>query len=470
MARKVKTVYICSQCGFESSKWNGRCQRCGEWNTFEEQEVCVAVSKSGTVKRTSVDVSSKIMGLSAIDFNDEVRYNTGIDELDRVLGGGLVKGSIVLLGGEPGIGKSTLLLQICQFMGDDKNILYVSGEESARQIKLRAERLGVDTENLYILTITDAEAICNVISSEKPNIVIIDSIQTMSIQEIQSSPGSITQVRECTNLFMQTAKTEEVPIFIVGHVNKDGAIAGPKVMEHIVDAVLYFEGERHLSYRILRAVKNRFGSTNEIGVFEMLDKGLNEVKNPSAVFLSGRPQNVSGSCVSCVMEGSRPILAEVQALVTKSGFSAPRRTATGFDYNRMAIIMAVLEKRMGLFFGTLDAYINIVGGFRLDEPAGDLSVALALYSSLLDKPINEKMIAFGEIGLGGEIRTVSHVVQRIKEAERMGFEICLIPKQSFSGLNAGDFKIRVIGVSNLKQAFSAFEKLSANKNHDTSKA
>ena len=462
MAGKIKTVYVCNQCGFESPKWNGKCQNCGEWNTFEEEEVRATASKSNTAKRRSADFSSKIMELSDIDFDDEVRYDTGIGELDRVLGGGLVKGSIVLLGGEPGIGKSTLLLQICQFMGEDYKILYVSGEESARQIKLRAERLGVDTKSLYILTITDAEAICDIISSEKPNIVIIDSIQTMNIQQISSSPGSITQVRECTNLFMHTAKTEEIPIFIVGHVNKDGAIAGPKVMEHIVDAVLYFEGERHLSYRILRAVKNRFGSTNEIGVFEMIDKGLSEVKNPSAMFLAGRPHNVSGSCVSCVIEGSRPILAEVQALVTKSGFTAPRRTATGFDYNRMAIIMAVLEKRMGLFFGTLDVYLNIVGGFRLDEPAGDLSVALALYSSLLDKPINEKMIAFGEIGLGGEIRSVSHVIQRIKEAERMGFEICLIPKQSFSGLNADDFKIRVIGVSNLKQAFSAFEKLPAN--------
>lgn len=463
MARKIKTVYICNQCGFESPKWNGKCQNCDEWNTFEEREVSAKALKSSAVSRRSVDISAKIFGLSDIEFDDEVRYDTGIGELDRVLGGGLVKGSIVLLGGEPGIGKSTLLLQICQFMGKNYKILYVSGEESARQIKLRAGRLGVDTQNLYILTITDAEVICDTISSKKPNIVIIDSIQTMNIQQISSSPGSITQVRECTNLFMYTAKTEEIPIFIVGHVNKDGAIAGPKVMEHIVDAVLYFEGERHLSYRILRAVKNRFGSTNEIGVFEMIDKGLSEVKNPSAMFLAGRPHNVSGSCVSCVIEGSRPILAEVQALATKSGFTAPRRTTTGFDYNRMAIIMAVLEKRMGLFFGTLDVYLNIVGGFKLDEPAGDLSVALALYSSLLDKPINEKMIAFGEIGLGGEIRSVSHVVQRIKEAERMGFEICLIPKQSFSGLSADDFKIRVIGVSNLKQAFSAFEKFSVNK-------
>lgn len=463
MAGKVKTVYVCSNCGFESPKWNGKCQNCDSWNTFEEQEVLVKSSKnSASSARRNIGLASKIMELSQIDTNDEIRYKTGIGELDRVLGGGLVKGSLVLLGGEPGIGKSTLLLQICQYLGANHSILYVSGEESARQIKLRAERLCVNTQSLYLLTQTDAESVCSAICTSKPDIVIIDSIQTMSIHEISSSPGSITQVRECTNLFMNTAKTEEIPIFIVGHVNKDGAIAGPKVMEHIVDAVLYFEGERHLSYRILRAVKNRYGSTNEIGVFEMTDKGLDEVKNPSEMLISGRPKNVSGTCVSCVMEGSRPLLAEVQALVTKSGFTTPRRMATGFDYNRMAIILAILEKRMGLFFGNLDVYINIVGGFKLDEPAGDLSVALALYSSLIDKPVMDKLIAFGEIGLGGEIRSVSNVTQRIKEAERMGFEICLIPKQSFTGLNSSSYKIRIIGVSNLKQSFSAVEKFSKN--------
>lgn len=368
--------------------------------------------------------------------------------------GGLVKGELVLLGGEPGIGKSTLLLQICQFLGQSHSILYVSGEESARQIKLRAQRLGVDTESLYLLTVNDAEAICDTICATEPDVVIIDSIQTMSLSQISSSPGSLTQVRECTNLFMHTAKQQEIPIFIVGHVNKDGAIAGPKVMEHIVDAVLYFEGERHLSYRILRAVKNRFGSTNEIGVFEMLDKGLQEVENPSLMLLSGRPHGVSGTCVACVMEGSRPILAEVQALAAKSGFSSPRRMSTGVEFGRMAIIMAVLEKRLGMFFGTLDVYLNIVGGFRLDEPAGDLPVALALCSCLLDKPIDEKLIAFGEVGLGGEVRSVTHLIQRVREAERMGFETCIVPKQSLQTIDPAQYRMRLIGVSSLKQAVS----------------
>jgi len=452
MAGKVKSVYICNQCGFESPKWSGKCQSCGSWNSFEEEQT-IQTSKSQS-KRV-VDISENILELAEVDTDiDDVRYSTGVGELDRVLGGGLVKGSLVLIGGEPGIGKSTLLLQICEYLGKKYSILYVSGEESARQIKLRANRLKVSSENLYLLAQTDAEAISEAVIKNKPNIVIIDSIQTMSIPQISSSPGSITQVRECTNLFMRTAKSEEIPFFIVGHVNKDGAIAGPKVMEHIVDAVLYFEGQRNMSYRILRAVKNRFGSTNEIGVFEMADVGLNEVTNPSLMLLSGRPINVSGSCVACVMEGSRPILAEVQALVTKSGFTTPRRMATGFDYNRMAIIIAVLEKRLGFFFGTLDVYINIVGGLRLDEPAADLSIALALYSSLTDKPVDEKLIAFGEIGLGGEIRNVSHIAQRISEAERLGFERCIIPNHALQGLNQEKFTINIIGVNSLKQAFN----------------
>ena len=455
MAGKSNTLYVCSECGFVSSKWNGKCQSCGAWNSFEETEI--RQSAKGGASRRSADLSAKITELSQIDVNDDVRYNTGIGELDRVLGGGLVKGSLVLLGGEPGIGKSTLLLQICQHLGEEYSILYISGEESGRQIKLRAERLNVDTESLYILTSTDAEAACDTIVSSKPDIVIIDSIQTMAISQITSSPGSIVQVRECTNLFMHTAKNEEIPVLIVGHVNKDGAIAGPKVMEHIVDAVLYFEGERHLSYRILRAVKNRFGSTNEIGVFEMRDSGLKEVPNPSQMLLAGRPHNVSGTCVACIMEGSRPILAEVQALAVKSGLNMPRRTATGFDYNRLAIIIAVLEKRTGLFYGTLDVYLNIVGGFRLDEPAGDLSVALALFSCLLDKPIDEKLLAFGEIGLGGEIRSVSHIQQRIMEAERMGFEKCIVPKHSLAEINQKDYNIQLIPVTSLKQAFGAIE-------------
>ncbi len=452
---KVKSIFVCGQCGYESAKWNGKCPSCGAWNSFEEVETTVS-KKSVSVSKKSADVSDKILCINEIEAADnEVRYKTGLNELDRVLGGGLVKGSVVLLSGEPGIGKSTILLQICRFLGGNHTILYISGEESVRQIKLRAGRLGVESENLYLLALTDAETVCDAIVENKPDIVIVDSIQTMSIRDISSAPGSITQVRECTNLFMRTAKSEEIPMFIVGHVNKDGAIAGPKVMEHIVDAVLFFEGERNLSYRILRAVKNRFGSTNEIGVFEMGDSGLKEVENPSLMLLSGRPADVSGSCVACVMEGSRPILAEVQALVTKSGFSAPRRVSTGFDYNRLALIIAVLEKRLGFFFGQLDVYVNVVGGLRIDEPAADLSIALALYSGITDKPIDEKLLAFGEIGLGGELRSVSHIAQRISEAQRLGFKRCIVPKHSLSAIDKSSFDIDIIPASTLRQAFNS---------------
>ena len=456
---KSKYIYTCNQCGYESTKWNGKCPSCGAWNSFEEDiaDTAPAGSRSVLSSGAAPDLSDSILELEDIGAESDVRYDTGTGELNRVLGGGLVKGSLVLLGGEPGIGKSTILLQICQFLGEEHSVLYISGEESARQIKLRAKRLGVDTENLYILTATDAEAIAQTIVSSAPDIAIIDSIQTMSISRINSSPGSITQVRECTNLFMHTAKNQEIPIIIVGHVNKDGAIAGPKVMEHIVDAVLYFEGERHQSYRILRAVKNRFGSTNEIGVFEMMDKGLREVSNPSQMLLAGRPHNVSGTCVSCVMEGSRPILAEVQALAAKTSYSAPRRMVTGFDFNRLNIIIAVLEKRLGIFMGTLDVYLNIVGGFRLDEPAGDLPVAMALYSGIMDKQIDEELVAFGEIGLGGEIRSVSHIVQRIREAERMGFRTCVVPKQSMSSIDPNDYDIEIIPAGTLKQAFAVIK-------------
>lgn len=453
---KSRYVYECSACGYESSKWNGKCPSCGAWNTFQES-VSEPVSSSSSSSREIRDLSDSILELDDIGADNDVRYDTGIGELNRVLGGGLVKGSLVLLGGEPGIGKSTILLQICQYLGEEHSILYVSGEESARQIKLRAQRLGVDTENLYLLTSTDAEAVAETIASASPDIAIIDSIQTMNISRITSSPGSLTQVRECSNLFMHTAKRQEIPIILVGHVNKDGAIAGPKVMEHIVDAVLYFEGERHQSYRLLRAVKNRFGSTNEIGVFEMLDKGLSEVENPSQMLLSGRPHNVSGTCVACVMEGTRPILAEVQSLAAKTSYAAPRRMATGFDFNRLNILIAVLEKRLGIYMGTLDVYLNIIGGFRLDEPAADLPVAMALYSGIMDKPIDEMLIAFGEIGLGGEIRSVSHLSQRIKEAERMGFKKVVIPKQSASSINFADYQIEIIPVSTLKQAFSTIK-------------
>ncbi len=454
---KSKSVYVCTVCGYESSKWNGKCVSCGEWNTFEEREIQPDVKSKSKISAVSTvglrDLSGEIENLSGVDINDEIRYFTGIGELDRVLGGGLVKGSLVLLGGEPGIGKSTLLLQICQHLGEEHTVLYISGEESIRQIKLRAERLKVDTENLFLLSTNDARAVSDTIIAKKPDIAIIDSIQTMALAEVNSSAGSITQVRECTTLFMQTSKQEEIPIFVVSHVNKDGAIAGPKVMEHIVDAVLYFEGERNLTYRLLRAVKNRFGSTNEIGVFTMGDKGLEEVANPSEMLLSGRPVGASGCCVSCVMEGTRPILAEVQALVTKSGFATPKRTATGFDYNRLAMIIAVLEKRTGLFFGTLDVFLNIVGGFKLDETAGDLSVAIALYSGYLDLPIDEKIIAFGEIGLGGEVRNATSIAQRINEAERLGFTHCIIPKQSMRFIDKEKTKIKITGVSSVKQAF-----------------
>lgn len=449
----LKQIYTCSNCGYESSKWNGRCPNCGEWNTFEETTAAVVKSGRNTTKKTA-DITGGIRSINEIDGSfDEVRYSTGLSELDRVLGGGLVKGSLVLLGGEPGIGKSTILLQICKTLCDDKSVLYVSGEESMRQIKMRAERLGVLSDNLYLLAHTDAEAVCDAVKKKKPDIVIIDSIQTMNISAISSSQGSITQVRECTNLFMRTAKSEEIPFFIVGHVNKDGAIAGPKVMEHIVDAVLYFEGQRNMSYRILRAVKNRYGSTNEIGVFEMTDKGLLEVDNPSMMLLSGRPVDVSGCCVACVMEGSRPIMAEVQALVAKSGFASPRRTSTGFDYNRMSIIIAVLEKRLGFYFGNLDVFMNIVGGLRLDEPAADLPIALALYSSLTDKVIPDNLIALGEIGLGGELRSISHITQRLSEIERLGFKKCIVPKSSLKGIDTSKYSMKIIGTYSIKSAF-----------------
>ena len=459
---KIKSVYICSECGHESPKWVGKCPSCGEWNTMNEEIKDTAKTAPAT-KTRSFSNYAKPHAINEISTEDEHRYDTGCKELNRVLGGGLVKGSVVLLGGEPGIGKSTLLLQICQFLGESHSVLYVSGEESARQIKLRAQRLGVDTESLYLLTVSDAEAICDTISESEPDIVIVDSIQTMHISGLNSGSGSVPQVRECTTLFMQTAKAKEIPVFLVGHVTKDGTIAGPKVMEHIVDAVLIFEGDRYQSIRILRAVKNRFGSTNEIGVFEMRDTGLSEVENPSAMLLDGRPLGVSGTCVCCMMEGSRPILAEIQALVSKSTLSAPRRTATGFDYNRVYILLAVLEKRMGLFFGALDVYLNIVGGFRLDEPAGDLAVALALYSALMDKPIPETVIAFGEIGLGGELRSVSNAVQRIQEAERLGFTLCILPKQTLRTLQKDRFTIQLEGVSDLRQAFAVLEKQTKKK-------
>ncbi len=451
---KIKTSYICSECGFESPKWYGKCPSCGEWNTLNEELNSQQTKNSFS---NSFSTVNQVLALDDICGENDERITTKIEEFDRVLGGGIVKGSLVLLSGDPGIGKSTILLQICQNLGSKgQKILYVSGEESANQIKLRAVRIGVTTNNLFILSQTDLATIVECIKAEKPDIVIIDSIQTMVYEQVNSSAGSITQVRECTNVFMHTAKGLGIPIFIVGHVNKDGAIAGPKVLEHIVDTVLYFEGERNYSYRILRGVKNRFGSTNEIGVFEMTADGLKEVLNPSLMMISGRPKNTSGTCVACVMEGTRPILAEVQGLVCATGFGTPRRMSTGFDYNRMSMILAVLEKRAGYFFNNMDAYVNVVGGLKLDEPAADLTVALALVSSLKDKAVDDKTIAFGEVGLAGEIRAVNNCEQRIAEAKRLGFERCIIPFHNYKSItNSLKSTFDIIPVRNIREAFSA---------------
>ncbi|MBE6815197.1 MAG: DNA repair protein RadA [Ruminococcaceae bacterium] len=453
MASKQKTVYICNNCGYESAKWYGKCPSCSEWGTMDE-EIVKNESKSTKTTSSVINKSLNVLKLDSIDSSTEFRFNTGISELNRVLGGGLVKGSLVLLSGDPGIGKSTLLLQICNYLSKDLTVLYVSGEESAYQLKMRAKRLGVKSDNLSVMCETDAEIVCEYIKSAKPNIVMVDSIQTMNISEISSSTGSITQVRECTNLFMQTSKNNDISTILVGHVNKDGNIAGPKVLEHIVDTVLYFEGERNYSYRILRAAKNRFGSTNEIGVFEMTEMGLSQIESPSMALLAGRPTNVSGTCVTCMIEGSRPILAEIQGLATTSGFGNPRRMSTGFDYNRMAMLIAILEKRAGYFFSNMDCYLNIVGGLRADEPASDLAVAVALISSLKDAIIDSETIVFGEIGLAGEIRMVNNCEQRIKESERLGFKRCIIPRQNMKKLNKASFTdIEVIGVRNVREAF-----------------
>lgn len=453
MAGKSKVVYVCTACGYETSKWMGKCPSCSEWGTFEEDVRLPQKATASGVAAKSLS-SALVKPLSQIDSSCEERYVIGIKELDRVLGGGIVKGSVTLLSGDPGIGKSTILLQICNALQNKLNVLYVSGEESANQIKMRANRLGVTSDNITVMTETDSEAVNEYILSQKPQLIMIDSIQTMQIPSLTSSAGSIVQVRESANLFQRTAKSLEIPIIIVGHVNKGGDIAGPKVMEHIVDTVLYFEGERNQSYRILRAIKNRFGSTNEIGVFEMTENGLNEVENPSAMLLSGRIKEVSGGCITCVIEGTRPILAEVQGLVTTTGFGNARRMATGYDYNRLNLMLAVLEKRMGLYFSNLDTYLNIVGGMRLDEPAADLAVAMALVSGLRDIPIESNIIAFGEIGLSGEVRTVPRAQSRINEAARLGFTKCILPKANIKNITNCPSTIELIGVSNLSQAIS----------------
>ncbi len=445
---KIRSVYVCSNCEYENSKWLGKCPHCGEWNTFEE--VVKQAESSPSAVRTAAVYGVSPKKISEIETNDEFRYNTGLNELDRVLGGGIVKGSIILVGGDPGIGKSTILLQICEYLGNGQKVLYVSGEESEKQIKLRAMRLGVGAEALYVLTETSVEIIAEHISSMSPDIVIIDSIQTMGLSSVTSSPGSVTQIRESTNYLTAIAKQRDIPVFLVGHVNKDGALAGPKVLEHIVDVVLYFEGDRNMSYRILRAVKNRYGSTNEIGVFEMSDHGLIEVENPSMMLLSGRPVGASGSCVACVMEGTRPILAEVQGLACPSAYENPRRMTTGFDHNRLALLIAVLEKRAGYLFHKSDTYVNIVGGLRLDEPAADLAVAAALISSLTDNVISDDVVIFGELGLAGEIRSVSHAKTRIMEAERLGFTRCILPKHNAESIKlSSKSKIKLIGVNDI---------------------
>ena len=448
---KSKSLFVCSQCSYESAKWFGQCPGCGEWNTMEETVVMPTSSRKASASLTG---RASLQSINEIGESDEIRYDTGISEFNRVLGGGLVKGSLVLIGGDPGIGKSTILLQACKFLSENKKVLYVSGEESASQIKLRATRLGVNGNSLFVMCDTDAEYITETIRTNRPDVVIIDSIQTMNITEIASTTGSVTQVRECTNLFMRTAKSLGIPIFIVGHVNKDGNIAGPKVLEHIVDTVLYFEGDKNMSYRILRAVKNRFGSTNEIGVFTMNDNGLEEVPNPSEMLLEGRPKNTSGTCVMCVMEGSRPILAEVQALVTPTGFGNPRRMTNGYDFNRMSMLIAVLEKRAGYYFANTDCYLNIIGGLKIDEPASDLSVVLALVSSLKDMILKDDVIAIGEIGLAGEIRGVSNARQRVNEAVRMGFRKIIIPYQNYKSLPDEVLRqAEIVGVKNIRDAF-----------------
>ena len=449
MAKGKKTVYFCQNCGHEETKWLGQCPACKEWNTFVEEKV-IASSVTSDIK---TDREIQIVSLSEVNADDQDRITTGMAELDRVLGGGIVPGSLVLVGGDPGIGKSTLLLQVCQKLSENRSVLYISGEESLSQIKLRANRMGTFQENLKLLCETNLAAIRSVIEKRKPELVIIDSIQTMYSEEVTSAPGSVSQVRESTNVFMQLAKGLGITIFIVGHVTKEGTVAGPRVLEHMVDTVLYFEGDRHASYRILRGVKNRFGSTNEIGVFEMRQNGLVEVENPSEYMLSGKPENASGSVVACSMEGTRPLLIEIQALVCESNFGMPRRTATGTDYNRVNLLMAVLEKRIGLHLGNCDAYVNIAGGIRMNEPAIDLGIVMAIVSSYKNRPIDEKMIVFGEVGLSGEVRAVNMPEQRVAEAKKLGFETCVVPEVSLDMVK-GIRGIKVIGVKNISDAMN----------------
>lgn len=446
---KSKTIFFCTDCGTETPKWMGRCPSCGAFNTMQEHiEKPVAPGRS---KPVSVGSNRKPQRICEVDSTTESRFYTGMGELDRVLGGGAVAGSLVLVGGAPGIGKSTLLLQICNQLCRERKVLYISGEESERQLKMRAQRLGVQPENLLILSETRLSDILEATEDEKPDILIVDSIQTLYNEENESAPGSVSQVKDCTMAMMQLSKQQGITVFVVGHINKDGNIAGPKVLEHMVDCVLYFEGDPNSSYRLLRAAKNRFGSTNEIGVFEMADTGLIEVPNPSQMLLEGRPEGASGTCVACVMEGTRPILAEVQALVSKTAFNVPRRTADGFDFNRSALLLAVAEKRAGLKLSMFDAYINVIGGLRLDEPGADLPVVLAVASSYRDSVVADDLVAIGEVGLTGEIRSVSNMNQRLSEVARLGFKKCIIPKNGSEKLDI-PMSLTVYRVRNIREA------------------
>ncbi len=454
MAKK-KSVFFCTECGGETLKWAGRCPACGAWNTVVEQEIPAASRSTRSAGGGNRGLRSvKAVSLSEIDTAEEVRFLTGMGELDRVLGGGAVKGSLVLVGGAPGVGKSTLMLQICGSLCRANLVLYVSGEESVRQLKLRSQRLGVASGNLLVLSDTGLEDILQSVSEEEPDILIVDSIQTMYNGALDSPPGSITQVKDCTMALMQLAKGHDITVFVIGHVNKEGSIAGPKVLEHMVDCVLYFEGEQHSTCRILRAAKNRFGATNEIGVFEMLDNGLAEVENPSQMLLSGRPEGAPGTCVTCVMEGMRPVLAEIQALLAPAPYGSARRSSNGFDYNRASMLLAVLEKRGGLKVSACDAYMNIIGGLTLDEPAADLAAVLALASSYLDRPVAADLAAIGEVGLTGELRAVNNLDQRLSEVCRLGFKTCIVPLRR-GKKPAPQEGLRVIEAANIGEAIRA---------------
>ncbi len=449
-ASKAKTVYYCSECGNETIKWQGRCPACGAWNTIvEHKESVIGASFAGAAGSIHRPV-----GLNELEEGEETRFSTGIGELDRVLGGGAVLGSLVLVGGAPGIGKSTLLLQLCSCLSPDHKILYVSGEESDRQLKMRARRLGCHSDSLFVLIETDLEVICAGAESIAPDVLIVDSIQTMYHATLDSTPGSVPQVKDCTMALMRLAKESGITVFIVSHVNKEGAIAGPKVLEHMVDCVLYFEGDNSNGYRILRAVKNRFGSTNEIGVFEMREEGLREIPNPSESLLSGRPVGAAGTCVACAMEGSRPVLAELQALIAKSSTNVPRRSFNGIEFNRAMLLLAVLEKRGGLRISSCDAYINVIGGLQLDEPAADLAAVLAIASSYVDRPLPDQMAAIGEVGLAGEIRSVSAMEQRLAEVRRLGFDTCIVPRLRENKIKL-PASLKLIQVRNISEALAA---------------